>query len=632
MGLGDLLLVLLRTLHLLAMMSLFGTLLCGWLVLPASRPEAGNAFMAAGRSLRVLARTSAVVALAMLVAWVVAQNAAIAGAATPSAVLRAQSRVLAQTQFGHLAMLRMGLLVVAVAFVCLRWPRPRLALAAAAAALALQGGMSHAGAAGGASGVTLLMTEAAHLLAAGAWIGGLLPLLLCVLILPPNGGRATARAFSPLGLSALLLITGTAVIQAGAWVNDFPGLLGTPYGWLTLVKLGLLALLIGLAATNRFLLTERLVGAFARRTRMLLLASIGIEASLGALTVLVAASLASTTPATHTQPIWPLSVRLSLDGLADPTGRGRFASDLVPIGLSTVALLLGWIWRPARTPSLLAFAAILPLCLWQIVTLLAVPAYPTTFVSSPTEFAASSIVRGAALFQENCATCHGVQGRGDGSAAVSLPLRPADLTAPHLLAHSDGDLYWFITHGINAPSGVAAMPAFGAALSSGARWALVDFLRAHNTGFAMRNVERWKDPVPLPQFDAICADGSAIERDDLRGRAVRIAAVDQAHPPPALVSDVLTVVLPRERGTKLPAQGCVAAESVTWLAFAILLGTSADTLAGTQVLADPNLALRVVWRPGASPPWSDATLATLVRDIIAHPLPATSGASHASHH
>ncbi len=32
------------------------------------------------------------------------------------------------------------------------------------------------------------------------------------------------------------------------------------------------------------------------------------------------------------------------------------------------------------------------------------------------------------LFQRNCASCHGIEGRGDGPAAAALDPRPSDLT------------------------------------------------------------------------------------------------------------------------------------------------------------------------------------------------------------
>lgn len=43
--------------------------------------------------------------------------------------------------------------------------------------------------------------------------------------------------------------------------------------------------------------------------------------------------------------------------------------------------------------------------------------------------------RGALLFQIHCATCHGLQGRGDGPLADDLKVDPADLTT--LIARDD---------------------------------------------------------------------------------------------------------------------------------------------------------------------------------------------------
>ncbi|HVZ21378.1 MAG TPA: cytochrome c [Vicinamibacterales bacterium] len=41
----------------------------------------------------------------------------------------------------------------------------------------------------------------------------------------------------------------------------------------------------------------------------------------------------------------------------------------------------------------------------------------------------SSVVDGAALYKQHCATCHGVDGRGDGPAAPAMRFMPSDLTA-----------------------------------------------------------------------------------------------------------------------------------------------------------------------------------------------------------
>lgn len=43
-----------------------------------------------------------------------------------------------------------------------------------------------------------------------------------------------------------------------------------------------------------------------------------------------------------------------------------------------------------------------------------------------------SIPAGAALYRRNCASCHGISGRGDGPVAPSLAVRPTDLTRLHM--------------------------------------------------------------------------------------------------------------------------------------------------------------------------------------------------------
>src|SRR6266536_5050812 len=121
--------------------------------------------------------------------------------------------------------------------------------------------------------------------------------------------------------------------------------------------------------------------------------------------------------------------------------------------LATAAALLAW-----GTPRLSVFTA---------------EAFPTSFFVSPTGYSTHSIAAGRALFAEHCASCHGAQGRGDGPAAKNLEPPPADLAAEHIYGHSDGDLFWWIIHGIGE-----AMP-FGAVLDETAHWNLIDFLHAN---------------------------------------------------------------------------------------------------------------------------------------------------------
>jgi len=55
------------------------------------------------------------------------------------------------------------------------------------------------------------------------------------------------------------------------------------------------------------------------------------------------------------------------------------------------------------------------------------------------------IDRGAGLFRENCASCHGISGRGDGDGAAGLFPRPANLT---MMEYSDGRLSRILWNGV----------------------------------------------------------------------------------------------------------------------------------------------------------------------------------------
>lgn len=627
-----------RGAHVLALVSLFGTLVSLVMVAPATLREAGPSGVPVRHRLIVLARWSAGVSFVLGIIWMTFQAASIAGAATFYSMLTAVRPVTLHTQFGHLMLLRCGLLVAAQGSLATGRVGVVIALLLSGAALILQGFISHAGAVGGGQGSQLLASEALHLLAAGGWLGGLAPLFLMIDALPSRSATEACYAFSLVGAIAVALIAGTALEQSTQWIGGLGGLFGTTYGHIALLKLMLFFVLLILAALNRFALTARLLGAGAASARQLLRLSIATEAILGTLVIMVAAFLASATPATHVQPEWPFSWRPSLEVLADPESWNLFYGPLALVACGTALIGVGCLWRRMRWRSLaLAMILLVPAGL-RMASLLAVEAYPTSFVTSPTEFAVGSIARGAELFVVNCANCHGTNGQGDGPAAATLLVRPADLTAPHLLAHSDGDLFWFIANGVDAPSGQPAMPAFSGAISSDGLWALVDFLHAHHAGMTRRKGGSSEELVTVPQFDAICPDGTTVNLDDLRGHIIRIVAMpDEAPPPPALPSvegvDTRTILLARHPPMRPLTSACTTVEPEAWTAFAILLGITADKLSGTEILADKDLWLRAVSTPGNAGTWNDPRSVTeTIRDILAHPISRSSGAGHAHHH
>lgn len=85
----------------------------------------------------------------------------------------------------------------------------------------------------------------------------------------------------------------------------------------------------------------------------------------------------------------------------------------------------------------------------------------------------AAVVRGEPLFAANCATCHGVRGRGDGPGAARLNPPPADLTASHALAHTDEVFHYWIENGIAG----TGMPGFGDTLDSGQITDVIAYLR-----------------------------------------------------------------------------------------------------------------------------------------------------------
>ena len=96
----------------------------------------------------------------------------------------------------------------------------------------------------------------------------------------------------------------------------------------------------------------------------------------------------------------------------------------------------------------------------------------------------AAIVRGEALFSQNCAVCHGADARGDGPSAASLSRPPANLTSGHSLMHSDDDYDYWITNGIEGTD----MPGFGGKLQDGEIRDVIAYVRSlQQTALAARD-------------------------------------------------------------------------------------------------------------------------------------------------
>ena len=95
--------------------------------------------------------------------------------------------------------------------------------------------------------------------------------------------------------------------------------------------------------------------------------------------------------------------------------------------------------------------------------------------------------KGKEVYENSCAHCHGVEGRGDGSAAENLLPKPRDFTRGLYKIRStesgqlptDQDLFDIITEGMPGSS----MPPWDTALSANDRWEVVAYIKTFYDGF-----------------------------------------------------------------------------------------------------------------------------------------------------
>ena len=504
-------------------------------------------------------------------------------------------------------------------------------------ALGLQGMIGHAGATAGGIGDGLIVSEFLHLAAAGLWLGALLPLWFSLRLLPPADATSVCERFSPIGLACVVVLSGTGLAQGLTLIGSVPALFGTSYGHIALIKIALFLLALVLAAFNRLWLTDRLATAGSGARRHLSL-SIGVETCAGLAIVVAAAAMASSVPAVHATVVWPFSWQFSLITVNEDLDlRQDVAMSLIAIGGAFALLIAAMLARRFRMLALCVAALAIVTC-GPSLGLLTIDAYPTSFQTSPTHFSAASIAHGQALFGPNCAACHGSAGKGDGPAAAALRIKPANLTMPHLLEHTDGAMYWWLSHGIDDPEGGLAMPGFGATLAADDLWALIDYVRAHNISLAMEQEETPDVPVPAPALPVTCSGLAATSTADLLGHVVHVVtgpmttdgnARNQIPPQ----SGRSTVTLDLRDEDKPAVDSCVAMDPSGWKAYAVLANLPPDRLEGTEFLVDPGGWLRAAYHPNTQGGWpTKASLIAAIRRICATPVQQPNGDEHEHHH
>jgi len=309
-----------RAVHFAATMLVAGDVLFAVLVAaPAWRAAAGNGVVA----IMVRARLA-------VIAWIGLALAAIAGAvwliltaAAMSGLPAAQVfgdgvlwTVLSQTTFGRTWLARFALAcALATTLPALLSPRdrksPRLEGAAAVLAAAFAGALAWSGhAAGGLGGEAIIhpAADVLHLIAAAAWVGALLPLIVLLAAAGADDAslamaRTATTRFSMLGIVSVGTLFVTGIVNTYYLAGSVPALLHTDYGRLLLIKIALFLAMVAIATVNRVRLTPQLLQhnniTASRDALRRLRRNAAIEALAGAIVIAIVAALGTMPPAIH---------------------------------------------------------------------------------------------------------------------------------------------------------------------------------------------------------------------------------------------------------------------------------------------------------------------------------------------
>ena len=154
-----------------------------------------------------------------------------------------------------------------------------------------------------------LAADFLHLIAAGLWLGGLVPLALLLAYLCRfreedwvSAACAVTGRFSNLGILAVGILLMSGTLNASLLVGGIENLIDTRYGRWLLLKMALVAAMVGVAAINRQHLLPRLCGDLGidrgARTVQRLVRSAVVEIALGLGVIVIVGMIGIMAPAT----------------------------------------------------------------------------------------------------------------------------------------------------------------------------------------------------------------------------------------------------------------------------------------------------------------------------------------------
>ena len=585
------------------------------------------------RVLTTMAWVSLLVAVITGGAWLVSVGASMSGMPVTSVLQGGVLNVvLMQTHFGTDWLIRAGLVVVmAGSLVIVARTRSRIAgwigLLAATAFIASLAWAGHGGAADDVPFDFLhAPADVLHLIAAGAWLGGLLPLVIflaqaCREESAEAAAVATAATlrFSVLGITCVGTLILTGIVNTWFLAGNVPALIGTLYGQLLLLKIALFAGMIGVAAINQRKLLPQLAdattdGATCLEATRQVRRNASIEAAVGVVVLALVGLIGILPPGAHTEPQWPLSFRFDLSEVA-PGGQMAIEIAATAFALCLIATILVAIRDRIRDTVIASVALIVVgIVSYLIIRPGIVEAYPTSFYASPQAYAAPSVERGAPVYAQNCIACHGVSGRGDGPAAAALKIRPADLTEEHLFAHKVGEMYWWIGNG---KGGV--MPGFADKLTPNERWDLINFLLARAAGDLAQTTGSQigaAASAPIPDF-AFETNGAQNTLSQTLKSGPALLVLYNKHAPKARLEQLARL--------KLQIVAVDISNKDTGAALALFVSPKDGS--ETELLLDRGANIRARWT--ASGGLADAP--TLIADAARVALIPVAAANHAGH-
>src|SRR5208337_1307527 len=250
-------LILCRALHYSAAIMLFGAS-----VFQETSPPTDLARFIAP-PMRRLAALAIVIIFLTTIAWLMLESGEMGGGWVDASSPNTVSTVLFETEFGRVWQWRLGFVAILLGLLMSRrYGNWRVIAFWSALVLASLGFVGHGAMQTGVEGLLHRSSHSLHLLAAGLWLGALLPLLACLRVLRHatlgEDVEIALRRFSYLGYVAVATVLITGVANTWFVFEVWPIGLWSSYRALLVAKIGLVAAMLGLAIVNRFVLTPRL--------------------------------------------------------------------------------------------------------------------------------------------------------------------------------------------------------------------------------------------------------------------------------------------------------------------------------------------------------------------------------------